>query len=188
AVARRDDERGRNARLDRGGQPQVHLARRPLSCRGRGRGPRQDLPAILRRLLFRRISRGPLRPNRQGLCDEGGGVSAERIRYRPHHFLCSLGFEGKGYSPAFTANMDAIVMGRLRAEGGDATTIEVTGATDDICAPCPKRRGRLCTNEAKIRVLDRAHAAALRLKPRERLTWGEARARIRDNVPPGSLK
>lgn len=112
---------------------------------------------------------------------------ADRIRYRPHHFLCSLGFEGKGYSEGFTANMTAIVMGRLRAEGGDATEIEVTGATDDICAPCPKRRGRLCTSQDKIKALDRAHAAALQLAPRERLTWGEAKDRIRASVPPGSL-
>lgn len=110
------------------------------------------------------------------------------IRYRPHHFLCSLGFEGKGYSEGFTANMTAIVMGRLRAEGGDATVIEVTGATDDICAPCPKRRGRLCTNQDKIKTLDRAHAAALRLEPRESLTWREAKVRIRAHVAPGSLK
>ena len=65
------------------------------------------------------------------------------LRYRPHHFLCSLGFEGKGYSDAFTANMDAIVMGRLRASGGDAIEIRVVGAADDICGPCPKRRGSL---------------------------------------------
>lgn len=113
---------------------------------------------------------------------------ADRVRYRPHHFLCSLGFEGKGYSPEFTANMTAIVMGRLRAEGGDATVIEVTGATDDICAPCPKRRGTHCPTQQKIKLLDRAHAAALQLGPRERLTWGEAKARIRTHVPPGSLK
>lgn len=110
------------------------------------------------------------------------------IRYRPHHILCSLGFEGKGYSPSFTENMSAIVMGRLRADGGDATVIEVTGITDDICAPCPKRRGRLCTNQDKIKTLDRAHAAALKLEPHEKLTWGAAKARIRANVPPGSLK
>lgn len=113
---------------------------------------------------------------------------ADPVRYRPHHFLCSLGFEGKGYSESFTENMTAIVMGRLRAKGGDATVIEVTGATDDICAPCPKRRGRLCTNQDKIKTLDRAHAAALRLEPRETLTWGEAKARIRANIPAGSLK
>jgi len=115
-------------------------------------------------------------------------VSGRPIRYRPHHFLCSLGFEGKGYSEAFTANMTAIVMGRLRAADGDATEIEVTGAADDICAPCPKRRGLSCTTQDKIKILDRAHAAALKLEPRERLTWGEAKARIRTNVPPGSLK
>ena len=110
------------------------------------------------------------------------------VRYRPHHFLCSLGFEGKGYSEAFTANMTAIVMGRLRAAGGDATLIEVTPATDDICAPCPKRRGPDCATQDKIATLDAAHAAALDLQPGLRLTWGQAQARIRASVPPGSLK
>ena len=110
------------------------------------------------------------------------------LRFRPHHFLCALGYQGKGYSDAFTANMTAIVVDRLRAPGGDEVIIETTGATDDICTPCPKRRGRLCTNQQAIATLDRAHAAALKLKPRERLTWGEAQQRILDNVPPGSLK
>lgn len=113
---------------------------------------------------------------------------AEQVRYRPHHFLCSLGFEGKGYSPEFTANMTAIVMGRLRAKGGDATVIEVTGATDDICAPCPKRRGDACAVQDKIARLDDAHARALALKPGDRMTWGQAKARIRLHVRPGSLK
>jgi len=109
------------------------------------------------------------------------------IRFRPHHFLCALGYQGKGYSDAFTANMTAIVVDRLRAPGGEAVLIETTGQTDDICTPCPKRRGRLCTNQQAIATLDRAHAAALRLKPRERLTWGQAQQRILENVPPGSL-
>lgn len=110
------------------------------------------------------------------------------VRYRPHHFLCSLGFEGKGYSEAFTATMTAIVMGRLRAPDGDATLIEVTPATDDICAPCPKRRGTACATQAKIATLDAAHAAALDLAPGDRLTWGQAQDRIRAAVPPGSLR
>lgn len=115
-------------------------------------------------------------------------MSGAPIRYRPHHFLCSLGFEGKGYSEAFTANMTAIVMGRLRAPDGDAAVIEVTGALDDICAPCPKRRGDLCSNQDGIAALDDAHARALALKPGDRLTWGQAQARIRLHVKPGSLK
>ena len=49
---------------------------------------------------------------------------ADPLRYRAHHFLCSLGFQGKGYSEVFTANMTAIVMGRLRTPAGDATEID----------------------------------------------------------------
>jgi hypothetical protein len=110
------------------------------------------------------------------------------LRYRPHHFLCSLGFEGKGYSPEFTANMAAIVMGRLRAPQGDATVIEVTGGFDDICAPCPRNAGHACTHQPKIDRLDAAHSAALSLAPGDRITWGQAKARVRAAVPPGSLK
>ncbi len=62
------------------------------------------------------------------------------IRYRPHHFLCSLGFENKGYSDAFIANMADIVVGQLRAPSGEEKLIEVTVEADDICAPCPKRK------------------------------------------------
>jgi uncharacterized protein len=112
---------------------------------------------------------------------------ADPVRYRPHHFLCSLGFEGKGYSDRFTANMSAIVMGRLRAADGDATVIEVTRGLDDICAPCPHNRGHACDVQAKIDRLDTTHAAALSLGDGHSLTWGQAKARIRSQVPPGSL-
>lgn len=109
------------------------------------------------------------------------------LRYRPHHFLCSLGFRGKGYSDAFTANMARIVEGRLRAPHGDDVEIEVVGATDDICAPCPKRRGTLCTSQDKITALDTRHAKALGLFIGTRLTWGEAKSRIVANVSSGAL-
>ncbi|MFO7920303.1 MAG: DUF1284 domain-containing protein [Nioella sp.] len=112
---------------------------------------------------------------------------APDLTFRPHHVLCALGFQGNGYSDRFTANMARIVENRLRAPGGDAVMIRIIGETDDICGPCPKRRGRLCTSQARIDRLDRAHAAALRLKPDEHLSWGAAKARIRARVPPGSL-
>lgn len=100
------------------------------------------------------------------------------LRFRPHHFFCALGFQGKGYSDAFTANMSAIVDGRLRAENGDATEIEVVGTTDAICAPCPKRRDHLCAEQAKIDALDAAHAEVLHLRAGDVLTWGAAKARM----------
>ena len=115
-------------------------------------------------------------------------MAQDPVTFRPHHFLCSLGFQGKGYSDAFTANMSGIVVDRLRAPGGDDTVIEVTGATDDICAPCPKRRDTLCTEQDKIAALDRRHARALGLFVGSTLTWGEAKRRIIKRVPPGSLE
>ena len=114
-------------------------------------------------------------------------MARDLVTFRPLHFLCSLGFQGKGYSDDFTANMSGIVVDRLRAPGGDDTVIEVTGATDDICAPCPKRRDTLCTEQDKIAALDRRHARALGLFVGSNLTWGDAKRRIVKRVPPGSL-
>lgn len=109
------------------------------------------------------------------------------IRFRPHHFLCSLGFQGKGYSDDFTANMARIVMGGLRAPGGDDVVIEVVDRTDDICAPCPLRHGTLCESQPKITALDTRHAEALKIASGDQITWGEAKERIVENVPPGGL-
>lgn len=109
------------------------------------------------------------------------------VRYRPHHILCSIGFRGKGYSDAFTANMSAIVDGRLRAQYGDDVMIEIVGATDDICTPCPKRRGALCETQDKINTLDARHAHALGLFVGTCLSWAEAKQRVIKRVPSGSL-
>ncbi len=109
------------------------------------------------------------------------------LSFRPHHFLCALGFAGKGYSDVFTANMARIVDRTLRAPGGAETVIAVTARADDICAPCPKRRGQGCASQARIDGLDARHADALGLRPGDRLTWGAARARMRAHVPPGAL-
>lgn len=108
------------------------------------------------------------------------------VTFRPHHFLCALGFQGKGYSDEFTANMAGIVA-RLRAPGGEGVEIEVTFQADHICAPCPHRRGVGCEKARKIAELDCRHAAALGLRDGTRLTWGAAQDRIIRNVPEGTL-
>ncbi|MBS1962746.1 MAG: DUF1284 domain-containing protein [Bdellovibrionales bacterium] len=104
------------------------------------------------------------------------------IRFRPHHFLCTIGFEGKGYSEAFVENYARLARELRESKGGDALEIEVTARTDSICEPCPNRRGNLCETEAKIRSLDDAHAAALGIRPGDRLSWGEAKAKIRERI------
>jgi hypothetical protein len=52
------------------------------------------------------------------------------IRLRAHHLLCVLTFVGDGYTPAFVANLDAIVR-RLAA----GEPVALVAGPDDICAP-----------------------------------------------------
>ena len=101
------------------------------------------------------------------------------IQLRPHHFLCILGFRGKGYSPAFVEQFWKIV----RSLTNDRQIeIEVVDQTDTICQPCPHRRESLCEKEASIRTLDRAHQHALEWEEKERITWEGALARIQDKL------
>lgn len=103
------------------------------------------------------------------------------IKFRPHHFLCALNFQGRGYSPAFIENFSAI-MKILTAENTDDVVIEVTQHTDSICLPCPHRLDKMCTSQEKISALDRAHEEALNIKVNDKLTWEEAKNRIAKNV------
>lgn len=109
------------------------------------------------------------------------------ITFRPHHFLCSLGYQGKGYDDAFTANMDRIVTEGLHQDGGDDIAITVTRQADSICGPCPHRRGQGCASQDQIDKLDARHAERLDLFDGETLTWGAAKERIAAVVNKGDL-
>ncbi len=96
------------------------------------------------------------------------------LQYRPHHFLCTVGFVGKGYSPDFVANF-ARIQQQLESDQGHETWIEVVEQTDSICAPCPNRRESLCETQSKIETLDRSHSEVLGLKPGNQIQWGNAK-------------
>jgi hypothetical protein len=101
------------------------------------------------------------------------------LKFRPHHFLCTVGYRGKGYSPEFVKNYDRISSELVHAEvSGDQIQIEVVEKTDSICAPCPSKRGDLCESQAKIVELDHAHANILSLREGDVLTWGQAKQKI----------
>ncbi|MET3598937.1 DUF1284 domain-containing protein [Martelella mangrovi] len=99
------------------------------------------------------------------------------VRLRPHHLLCILTFVGKGYTPAFTANM-AVIVGRL-AEGEE---IEIIEGPDAICAPLLDEAAPHCHRESVVE-RDLAAAAdvggllALTIKPGTRFVLDEARIR-----------
>ena len=104
------------------------------------------------------------------------------LQFRPHHFFCTLAFEGKGYSEAFVASYTDIARGLRESTEGDRTPIEVTLFSDSICGPCPNRRGARCDTQSKITDLDAAHARILGLKHGDRLTWGEAKEKLRTRM------
>lgn len=96
------------------------------------------------------------------------------IKFRPHHFLCTLGFEGKGYSDNFVENFST-----LKAKLTDDTVLTIVAETDDICAPCPHKRNTVCTKQDSISALDARHAEAMGFTPGISLTWGEAKEKMR---------
>lgn len=72
------------------------------------------------------------------------------VLLRPHHLLCILTHVGRGYSPAFTANMRAIIE-RIGAK----EDIEIVEGPDDICAPLLGKRFVHCGRES-VAARDRA--------------------------------
>ena len=114
--------------------------------------------------------------------------STQMITFRPHHFLCTLGFEGKGYSAEFVRGFQ-LVADRLRAtRDGDSVTIQVKASADSICEPCPSRIGEGCASDAKIRALDDAHASVLGLTHGQILTWGDAKMLIAERMTDESFE
>lgn len=104
-----------------------------------------------------------------------------QIAFRPHHFLCALCFQGKGYSPQFIANFTAI-MAYLNTPLGENTPITVTAKTDSICSPCPHNQQGLCETDASIAILDNAHKEALNLQIGDKITWKEAKKLIAKQI------
>lgn len=72
------------------------------------------------------------------------------IRLRPHHLLCILTYEGRGYTPTFVENFDRIVLAL-----GKGQTAVLVGGADDVCGPLATEH-RHCERES---VLERDAAA-----------------------------
>jgi len=84
------------------------------------------------------------------------------MKLRPHHLLCTQGYSGRGYSPEFIFNMNAITK-RLRSE--EDIIIELVFSTDDICAKCPKMlRENLCESQGHVKLLDQKMVDSFGLK------------------------
>ena len=141
-------------------------------CKGAGAGVLKDVDLMVR--LTKAVIKGTSLPVTV--------KTRSDLLFRPHHFLCTLAFEGKGYSASFIESYDDIAHSLRDSPAGEETVIEVTNFSDSICAPCPNRRGARCDTNSKITDLDAGHARVLGLKHGDQLTWGEAKDRLRTHM------
>ena len=97
-------------------------------------------------------------------------------RLRGHHLICLQFFEGEGYSPAFVANLCA-VMERLQ----ESSAVVVIGS-DDVCEACDSLFEGVCTlepnGESGIRELDDRALSLLSVEPGQSVTLAEMRERL----------
>lgn len=103
------------------------------------------------------------------------------ICFRPHHVLCTIGFEGRGYSPEFVSHYT-----KVKSALTSHTPIQITKGLDTICGPCPNHNGRLCNKEAFIETLDARHLQALDLTLTT-YTWGALVDKVRTHISPNDL-
>ena len=99
-----------------------------------------------------------------------------KLSFRPHHFLCTLGFQGKGYAPGFIENYTQIVEA---LQDNEELSIKVVVESDSICRACPHQREGECKTEDKIKALDTRHSHALGIFPGDELSWREGKKRLK---------
>lgn len=94
--------------------------------------------------------------------------------------MCTLGFQGKGYSPSFIKNYQRIV-DRLKAD--PETPIQVTPGLDHICSACPHQTAQQqCTKQVLIDRLDQAHLNVLGWQPHQVVTWHTAQDTLKHRM------
>lgn len=99
------------------------------------------------------------------------------MQLRPHHGLCLLFFQGKGYSPEFVENMT-----RLKQALEENQPVQLTMAADPICAACPNNQAGRCTTEQKVRRYDREVLRRCDLAAGQVVTMQQLRQRIRSRI------
>lgn len=102
-----------------------------------------------------------------------------KLSFRPHHFLCTLGFQGKGYSPKFVKNYTQI---GAALQENDELPIEVVSHQDSICTACPHQSEGLCEVEEKVHRLDGRHSQILSIRAGDMLTWKEAKDLLKEKM------
>lgn len=106
-------------------------------------------------------------------------------KLRAHHALCIRFFQGKGYSPGFTAHMQEVT-GILWQTDPEITLL--TGC-DTLCSACPHQSQGVCRSAEKVLRFDRNVLRLCRLEAGTSLRWSALCAEVnRAILLPGTLR
>lgn len=94
---------------------------------------------------------------------------------RPHHALCALFFQGKGYSKEFVENMD-----RLLSQS--EAQISVTFGADFLCNSCPNLENGVCKTEEKVKVYDEKTAELCGFSEGEAMSLDEFKSKALEKI------
>ncbi|MEB3197363.1 MAG: DUF1284 domain-containing protein [Candidatus Sericytochromatia bacterium] len=113
------------------------------------------------------------------------------LALRGHHFLCTLHYQGAGYSSDFVANFTHLME---TVASSERTEVVVAAEADAICGPCPSLQpdGQTCAHQVSISRRDRALLEAMGWSPGDRLDLEQAhravlarREELMEKVCPG---
>ncbi|ADU26226.1 DUF1284 domain-containing protein [Ethanoligenens harbinense] len=98
-------------------------------------------------------------------------------KLHPHHGVCIAFFEGKGYSPSFIQNMQAVI--NLL---DNSAQIQLVTGKDVICSECPNIRNNQCIHQKTVVRFDRAVLAACHLHAGQILKWTDFKQMVFSHI------
>ncbi len=99
------------------------------------------------------------------------------VLLRPHHGMCILFYEGKGYSTGFTDHMSRVI--RLL---NDDTSVRITSGPDEICSCCPNLNEKVCLSDEKVHKYDRMVLDMTGLQDGSECTYGEFSRSVKEHI------
>jgi hypothetical protein len=93
------------------------------------------------------------------------------IYLRPHHLICLVHFQGKGYDEIFVSEVEKIVS--VLRVNQDEKLVHIVNGCDDVCKFCCNRIENLCSQECWISELDDKFSAKLHLNKCKALSFND---------------
>lgn len=91
------------------------------------------------------------------------------MKLRPHHLLCTQGYNGKGYNETFINNMNQKV---TILRNSKPVEVEIVFGVDDLCKCCPYQTDkRTCVTQEKVQAMDSKIVEYFRLEERNYIYW-----------------